>query len=202
MSVALLRDLRDLKVIVIHPPDEEGQFLVEHLKRIGCMVASLWPVPAALPPMVEVVFLTIEDESRPEIERLLKSMPQPRPTILTIVSYENPATLQIVLESGALAVVERPIKPFGLLTSLAIARSVWLERQVMAKELRKLRRKVQGDQKLAKAKAILMAAKRFSEDEAHQYIRQLAMSKRLPMEEIASAIINAEDLLHLPRKGA
>lgn len=201
MSIALLRDLRDLKVLVIHPLDEEGLFLVDHLRRIGCMVTSIWPVPPELPPSVEVVFLSIEDESRPGIEKLLKSMAQPRPTMLAIVSYENPATLQIVLECGALAVVERPIKPFGLLTNLAIARSVWIERQALVKDLRKFKRKVLGDQRLTRAKAILMVSKGLNEKDAYQYIRQQAMTKRLPMEEIANFIINAEELLNLPQKG-
>lgn len=202
MSVALLRGLRGLKVLVIHPADEEGLFLVDHLRRIGCMVTSTWPVPTELPAAVEVMFLAIEDESRPAIERLLKSMGQPRPTMVAIVSYENPSTLQMVLESGALAVVERPVKPFGLLTNLAIARSLWLERQNLVKDLRKLKRKVQSDQKMAKAKAILMAAKNLKEEEAYQYIRRQAMSKRLSMEDIAGSIINAEDLLNLSPKGA
>ncbi len=195
MSISLLRDLRDLKVLVLHPPDEPGLRFIDHLRRIGCMVTSLWPVPAELPHGVEVVFLTIEDEQRPAIEQFLKSMPHPKPTLLVIVSYENPATLQLMLESGALAVIDRPVKPFGVLANLAIARSVWLEQQENLKELRKLKRKAAGDRKLVRAKTILMASKGLTEDQAHQYIRQQAMTKRLSMEDIANAIIHAEDLL-------
>jgi len=39
------------------------------------------------------------------------------------------STLQLVLEAGAVAVIERPIRPFGLLTNLTIARSIWLEKR-------------------------------------------------------------------------
>jgi AmiR/NasT family two-component response regulator len=106
---------------VIHPPDSDGELLVDHLSRIGCMVSCLWPVPDGLPLGTDVLFLSIDDEARPETERLLKSIRRPAPTILAIVSYENPSTLQIVLESGALAVIERPLKPFGILTNLAIS---------------------------------------------------------------------------------
>ncbi|WP_372002157.1 ANTAR domain-containing protein [Tistrella mobilis] len=200
MSVALLRDLLGLKVLVVHPPDEEGAFLVDHLRRIGCMVTTLWPVPAELPANAEVVLLTIAVEYRAEIERLLKAMGPVPPTIIAIVGYEDPGTLQIVLESGAFAVLEKPLKPFGLLTNLAIARSLWLERQRLLKEARKLRRKMVGEQTLARAKAILMASKSLSENEAHQFIRRQAMARRAPMEEIAAAIVKTEDLLTLPRK--
>ncbi|WP_209856950.1 ANTAR domain-containing response regulator [Rhizobium herbae] len=200
MSFALLRDLRDLKVLVIHPRTSEGEFLVDHLRRIGCTVSYLWPVPPELPHGTDVVFLAMEDEARPEIERLLKSFPNPAPTMLAIVGYENPSTLQIVLESGALAIVERPIKPFGLLTNLAIARNLWLERQKLVKEARKYKRKVLGDQKLARAKAILMAKRGTSENEAYREMREQAMARRVPIDEIANSIISAEQLLRPPQK--
>jgi len=50
----------------------------------------------------------------------LKSDDGHRPTLLAVVSYEDPSTLQLVLEAGAVAVIERPIRPFGLLTNLTI----------------------------------------------------------------------------------
>lgn len=200
MSIALLKDLRNLKVIVIHPLDDDGDRLVEHLRRIGCMANLVWPVPTHLPDNCDVVFLAMEDEAREEIGRLLKAMPNPEPTILAVVSYENPAMLQIVLESGALSVIERPIKPFGLLTNLAIARNLWLQRQKLQKEARKYKRKVVGDQKIARAKAILMAVHDLSEEQAYAEMRRQAMARRLPIDEIANAIINSESLLRKTQK--
>ncbi|MGL3209845.1 ANTAR domain-containing response regulator [Bradyrhizobium sp. BR 1433] len=195
MSVALLKDLRDLDVAVIHPFDADGERLVEHLRRIGCMANLLWPVPPSVPQGCDIVFLSMEDEAREEIGQLLRSMPNPPPTILAIVSYENPSMLQMVLESGALSVIERPIKPFGLLTNLAIARNLWLQRQRLLKEARKYKRKVLGDQKIARAKAILMAANNLNEEDAYAKLRQEAMAQRLPIDEIANAVINSETLL-------
>jgi AmiR/NasT family two-component response regulator len=200
VSVALLKDLRDLRVCVIHPADTDGEFLVDHLKRIGCTATSLWPVPEALPLGTDVLFLSIDDETRPETERLLKSLRNPAPTILAIVSYENPSTLQIVLESGALAVLERPLKPFGILTNLAIARNLWLRQQTLSKEARKYKRRVLGDQKVSKAKAILMTSRKMSEEEAYQEMRSRAMMQRAPIDEIAHEIIRSEDLLRAGHK--
>jgi two-component system, response regulator / RNA-binding antiterminator len=111
-------------------------------------------------------------------------------------------TLQLVLESGALAVIERPIRPFGLLTNLTIARSLWIERRDTARRIRKLERKLSGIQKIQKAKSILMEKQGLSEDEAYQTLRRQAMAKRVQMEEMATAIINANELLHSRPKGA
>ncbi|WP_448647399.1 ANTAR domain-containing response regulator [Pseudomonas mohnii] len=195
MTLKILQDLRGLKVVVIHPQDGFGVSMVNHLRRIGCMVVHVWPIPPELPQMAEIIFLTIEDEYRPDIEILLKSLPEPKPMVLALISYENPKTLQMVIECGAVGIVERPVKPFGLLGNLTLARHLWLERTAQGKELVKLKRKMAGERRLAKAKTILMATKNLTEEQAHQYIRQQAMSKRQPIEEVANMIIQAEDLL-------
>jgi two-component system, response regulator / RNA-binding antiterminator len=201
VATQILRDLRGLRVQVIHPPDAEGVGLVEHLRRIGCAVEAQWPIPEEFAVSADVVLLSIDHDSRDEIVKLLRNQGERPPTLIAVVSYENPSTLQLVLESGALAVVERPIRPFGLLTNLTIARSLWIERHEAARRVRKLERKLSGLQKIQKAKSILMEKQGLNEEEAYQTIRRQAMGKRVPMEEMAVAIINANELLHSRPKG-
>lgn len=201
MANQVLRDLRGLRVQVIHPADREGVSLVEHLHRIGCAVEAQWPIPEAYSVTADMVLLSIDHDNREQIVKLLRNQEQRQPTLIAVVSYENPSTLQLVLESGALAVVERPIRPFGLLTNLTIARSLWLERHDALRRTRKLERKLAGIQKIQKAKSILMEKQGLSEENAYQTIRSQAMTKRVPMEEMATAIINANELLHSHLKG-
>ena len=101
MAIQILRDLRGLRVLVVHPPDNERIRLVEHLRRIGCMVETQWPVPEAFGDGCDVMMLAIEHDVRAEIQRLLKSSDGLRPTLIAIVGYEDPTTLQLVLEAGA-----------------------------------------------------------------------------------------------------
>jgi AmiR/NasT family two-component response regulator len=201
VAIQVLRDLRGLRVQVIHPADGEGVSLVEHLRRIGCTVEALWPIPEELSDSVDVVLLSIDHDSRDKILKLFRGQNDRMPTLIAVVGYENPSTLQIVLESGALAVIERPIRPFGLLTNLTIARSLWMERQEAQRRLRKLERKLSGLQKIQKAKSILMEKQGLSEEDAYQTLRRQAMGKRVPMEEMALAVINANELLHSRLKG-
>ena len=185
---------------VVHPPDAERTKLVEHLRRIGCMVETQWPVPDGWAEGADIVLLAIEHDVRAEIQRLLKSDAGRRPTLIAVVSYEDPSTLQLVLEAGAVAVIERPIRPFGLLTNLTIARSLWLERRSADKRVRKLERKLAGIQRIQKAKAILMDGQGLNEADAYESIRRQAMSKRLSMDDMASAIIHANELLQYRAK--
>jgi two-component system, response regulator / RNA-binding antiterminator len=195
MGIEILRDLRGLRVDVMHPPDTEGLSLVEHLGRIGCHVATTWPLPEELEPGSDIVMLAVEHDSREPLRRLFKAHECKWPTVIGIVGYENPSILQLVLEIGAHAVIERPVRPFGLLTQLAIARSLWLQQQDAGRRAQKLERKLAGIQKIQRARSILMSREGMSEEEAYQTIRRQAMSKRIPMEDLATAIINANGLL-------
>ena len=204
MAIQILRDLRGLRVLVVHPPDNERVRLVEHLRRIGCMVETQWPVPetwsGSSAGNSDVMLLAVEHDVRADIQRLLKSTDGPRPTLIAVVGYEDPSTLQLVLEAGAVAVIERPIRPFGLLTNLTIARSIWLEKRETEKRIRKLERKLSGLQRIQKAKSILMDGQGLSEVEAYESIRRQAMAKRLSMDDMAAAIIHANELLQYRAK--
>ena len=196
MAIQILRDLRGLRVDVIHPPDSEGVSLVEHLRRIGCAVSTAWPVPETVAPAADIVLLAIDHDSREPLRRLFRGRDRIAPTLIAVVSYENPSVLQLVLEAGAHAVIERPVRPFGLLTQLAVARSLWLQQQEALRRAQKLERKLVGIQRIQRAKSILMAGHGLSEDAAYQSLRKQAMSKRISMEEMAEAIINANEVLN------
>jgi two-component system, response regulator / RNA-binding antiterminator len=202
MAIEILRDLRGLRIEVMHPPDADGVSLVEHLGRIGCITTTVWPLPEELDPASDLIVLAIEHDSREPLRRLFRNQDRRLPTVIGIVGYENPSILQLVLEIRAHAVIERPIRPFGLLTQIAMARSLWLEQQEVAIRIQKLERKLGGIQKIQRARLILMERQGLSEEEAYQTIRRQAMSKRMGMEQMATAIINAHDLLQTrPSKG-
>lgn len=195
MPTKILQDLKGLRVQVIHPPDPAGLALVEHLRRIGCSCETTWPLPDAISSSAVVVLVSIEQEHREKILRLFRPIQPSDPALLAVVSYEDPSTLQVVLECGALAVIERPIRPFGLLTNLTIARALWVERQNASKRIRKLERKLAGNNRILRAKSILMETQGLTERDAYENIRRQAMAKRVPMDDLASAIINAHELL-------
>jgi two-component system, response regulator PdtaR len=55
----LFDDLRTLRVVVIHPPGDDRNVLEEQLRRIGCLVRALWPLPSQLPADVDVIFFLV-----------------------------------------------------------------------------------------------------------------------------------------------
>ena len=190
-----LKELRMLRVAVLHPDDADGRQLTQQLQRIGCQVQAFWPPVPTLPDGIDVVFFAVQ----PEISQLDFDWihAENAPTCIAVVTYENPTIIDTVLRLGAKAVLPAPVRSFGLLSALVIARTVNSEIQGQVRRIRKLEAKLNGARFIAEAKAILMRTRNVSELQAYDLIRDQAMSKRVTTEDIAAAIVNANEILSM-----
>lgn len=193
----LLKDLRTLRVAVFHPDDADGRQLTQQLQRIGCQVQAFWPPLPALPDGIDVIFLAVRPESMDTEFEWLKG--EDVPTVIAVVTYENPTIVETVLHIGVQAVLPSPIRSFGLLSALVVARCVHRDLKSQARRLRKLEAKILGVRQIAEAKSILVRTRQITEDAAYDLIRDQAMSKRVTTEEIAAAIVNANEIMSIGR---
>lgn len=194
-----VKELRALRVAVVHPDDDDGRQLTQQLQRIGCQVQAFWPPVQTLPAAIDVAFMAV----RPDIinQRFEWTRSEDAPAIVAVVTYENPTIVDAVLEIGAKAVLPSPVRSFGLLSVLVVVREAHKESRSLERRLRKVEAKLLGLRSIADAKAILMETHNVSETKAYDMIREQAMSKRTTTEEIATAIINASAILSLGTKG-
>jgi AmiR/NasT family two-component response regulator len=188
----LIEDLRGARVLVIHPRDAEGEALIDQLKRIGCNVRGVWPPPPVIPLDVDTVFQLVESSG--ETVFPVSSNEHPL-TLVAIVDYENPTILKQLLDSNAHGVVNKPIRSFGILSSLVLARSLRGYTRRLEGKVQKLEDTLKARRDVDKAVKILVALKKISEFEAYELVRQQATQKQLTMAEIAASIINAQEML-------
>lgn len=190
-----LKELRELKIAVIHPDDADGMQLTQQLQRIGCQVQAFWPPVQVLPAGIDIAFMAV----RPDIIGLRFEWTQREdaPTVIAVVTYENPTIVDAVLALGAQAVLPSPVRSFGLLTALVLARETHKKNLFLTRRLRKVEAKLLGARHLADAKAVMMKTHDISETQAYDLIREQAMSKRTTVEEIAAMIVHASEVLSL-----
>ena len=193
-----LKELRSLKIAVIHPDDADGVQLTQQLQRIGCHVQAFWPPVQDLPAGIDIAFMAV----RPDIIGLRFEWTQREdaPTVIAVVTYENPTIVDAVLALGAQAVLPSPVRSFGLLTALVLAREVHKDNRSLTRRLHKVEVKLLGARHLTDAKAIMMNTHDVTETQAYDLIRDQAMSKRTTVEEIAAAIVHASAVLSLGAK--
>lgn len=189
----LLRNLRELRVALLHPKDGDGEMLTRQLQRIGCQVQGFWPPPTALPDTVDVVFLAVRPESPGLDLEWLKG--ERAPTLVAVIDYENPTVVDAVLVLGAQGVLTAPVRSSGILSTLVVAMARRDEQNDARKRIARLEQKLQSANQISEAKTILMRSRGIGSEEAYRIIREQAMSKRVPIEEIARAVIHADAIL-------
>ncbi len=191
----VLDSLRDLNVAVLHRRDSTGDDLLQQVHRIGCPVESHWPVPEALPDKVDLLFTEVNEESQSDLHRMLERPRRTPLTLVAIIGYENPSVLSAVQKVGAHAIVTKPVRAAGVLSAMVMARHYWADRCRFARDLDKMRARLDSLQKVNDAKFILMRHHGIDDKEAYSIIRKQAMSKRTTTIEIAQSIINADGIL-------
>ena len=122
------------------------------------------------------------------------------PPVIVVVNYENPTLVESVLRMNACGIIASPVKSFGLLSAIVVARHQFERDRDRVKYIAKLEQRLAGMRKVAKAKTILMQTRSVNEDDAYKLIREQAMAKRVTTEEIADAIIKANDILSFDGK--
>lgn len=193
---SLLRTLRETKVLVIHPPDRDGEELVRQLRRIGCEVRSTWPQPARIEASVDVVFLLLE---RTQPVAIVEPDAPPPFALVAIVDYEDPSILDRMIDAHARGVVAKPIRPFGVLATLVTARAANRYEHRLTQKLRKLEENLRSRREIEKGIRILMAVQGLSEDAAYRLMQQRAMELRQSVAAVAVSILQAHSLFAEPK---
>lgn len=194
MSINLLRDIRSFRVVVIHPQDAEAEELLRQLHRIGCQARSEWPPPKDRPSGVDLIFLDMTQLLSGQ-GRLAWSTADDGPPIVAVLDYESPTVLKALVDYGVRGFVSKPIRAFGLLTTMFMAHRAAEGERGMRKRLQKVEQRLDGIKKVSKAKAILIEQRRITEEEAYRFIRERAMARRTTIEAVAAAIIDASEML-------
>ncbi len=187
----LFDELRGIEVAVVHPAGPDCNVLVDQLKRIGCKVSPLWPCPAALPPQIAVVFLFISSEHAGSRWSAADSSA----AVIALVDYESPTVLKGLLEVNAHAVISKPFRSTGVLSTLVLARSVHGYEQRLLNKVSKLEETLRSRRVIERAVKLLAERRSVSDVEAYDHIRRQATNKRVSIVEVASMIINASDVL-------
>nr|WP_306268900.1 ANTAR domain-containing protein [Pararhizobium sp. IMCC3301] len=192
---SFINSLRDLNVGVMHPRDKPAEELLRQIHRIGCPFEAIWPIPSSLPKGIDVLFVDVDATSPSEIKPLFLRSKDNLPAIIAIIEYENPSVLQGLFEIGAHAVITKPVRAAGVMSSILMARRYWSESRKFEKDIVKLKSKLENVQKVNEAKSILMRHHGLNDKEAYAIIRKQAMAKRATTLEIAQSIINADGIL-------
>jgi len=188
----LLRRLRRKRVLVIHPDDSERKMFLEHLKRIGCQVESIWPAPSALPDHIDVVlFLINRIHDKGALAWMAASETIAK---IAIITFETPEILTELERLNVHGVLSKPIRIFGVLAALTTAVSLAQHEARLRHRIKSLDETLKARRKVEKAVAILSKNRGISEQEAYKKLRDRSMESQTSISVIANAVISADEV--------
>lgn len=190
----IIERLRALKVLVLHPRDGDAEELLQQLNRIGCRAQAIWPPPRNLTDKADLTFIEVREKPHDSINSYLM-FAEDRPTLIGMAGYESPSVLQNLIDLQVDSVLAKPVRPYGVLSSIVVARRNWQQSKRHEKLIEKLKNKVENSHKMNEAKIILMQIHDLSEDQAYKAIRHQAMASRKTIAEVAQMIIDSNTLL-------
>ena len=188
----LLRRLRRMRVLVIHPDDAERKMFLAHLKRIGCQVESIWPAPENLPDHVDVVLFVLTKLSNKGTLSWMASVD--RIARIAIISFETPEVLSELQRLNVHGVLSKPIRIFGVLAALTTALGVAQHEARLKRRIKSLDDTLRARRKIEQAVSILSETKGISEEEAYKRLRVKSQNSQRSIPEIAEAIIASSDI--------
>jgi len=192
----LIRNVRKLRILLLHPGDREGEDLLEHLNRIGCQVSISWPPPSGVPAGTDVVMIAVRAIVEGDVD-FIWDTEKPPASLIAVVDYENPLIVERVLRLGAQAVIGLPLQPLGILTNLLLSATNFEHDRKLRMRVERLTSKLKANRDIATATSIIMQTHGLSERDAYELLRSQSMSRRTTIEGTAAAIIQASDLLRM-----
>lgn len=114
--------------------------------------------------------------------------------VLLLTAYSSRELVAQARDAGVLGYLIKPVRDAELMPLIEVTMARWSEQSSRKKELGQLRLRIESRKQIERAKGHLMDSQGLSEAEAFRKIQQLAMNSRKTMQEVAQAILLAQQI--------
>jgi AmiR/NasT family two-component response regulator len=181
-----------LRIIVIHPRDQDGEFLLRNLQRLRCRVDLLWPPPDRIEAGADITFCLLQADTYALCCELMHTR---QSAIAGIVDPGNPRAPQLLAAAGPQVVLTKPFDATAILTNAVVAYKNFRYEKRLLSKIAKLEETLRSIRTVERAKLILMQARKIDETEAYAFLRDQAMKKRLSIGRVAAVVVESGNIL-------
>jgi AmiR/NasT family two-component response regulator len=185
-------DFHQLRIIVIHPRDQDGEFLLRNLQRLRCRVDLRWPPPDKIEAGADITFCLLQTDTYALCCELMHTR---QSAIAGIVDPANPHTPQLLAAAGSQVVLTKPFDATAILTNTIVAYKNFKYEKRLLSKIAKLEETLKSIRTVERAKLILMQARKVDESEAYAFLRDQAMKKRLSIGRVAALVMESGNIL-------
>ena len=193
---------------VIHDEGDEAlhaQAERARVLRIGLLEAG-YDIIASLPPDMylperiaqlqpDMIIVDAESDARDVLEHVVIATRDERRPIVMFTEDQDPESMEAAVEAGVSAYIVAGLQSERIKPVLQVALAQFKREQKLLDELSDTKSKLAERKVIERAKGLLMERQHFTEEQAYQKLRSMAMSKNLKLSEVAQRILDVEDLL-------
>lgn len=187
-----------LKVLVIDELDAD-LLLEQSLKQHGYQVATLklqalnlLEVVQSLQP--DAVVLNLYSPNERVLQMMLELNQHYSVPVIMFAEDQQTETINKVIKTGVSAYIVDGLEPRRIKAIIEVAIARFKEQQALKDELKKTKTQLEERKLVDRAKAILIKAQNYSEDQAYHALRKLAMDRKVSIGEMAKNVIAMADL--------
>lgn len=191
---------QEMRVLLVDETFERAAMLKQALQAAGWRIAAHVSSSADLPGLVaalqpDVIILDNESPDRDTLEHLcVLGRDLPRPVVM--FTHDNDSEkMRAAIRAGVSAYVVGAVQQERLNSIMEVAIARFEAFQVMRRNLEKAETQLADRKDIDRAKGILMRQRGWSEDEAYQALRKMAMDKGIKLGDLARQLVAMAELL-------
>jgi len=206
--------MRNLRIVVVntiidhadetdtalHEQAERGKALRIGLLEAGYNIIASLPADLYLPERIaqlqpDMIIIDAESDARDVLEHIVITTRDERRPIVMFTEDDTTSTMEAAMEAGVTAYIVAGLQSERIKPVLDVALARFRQEQKLLTELSDTKLKLAERKLVERAKGVLMARHKLSEEHAYQKLRSMAMNKNLKLSEIAQRLLDVEDLL-------
>ena len=184
----------------LHEQAERGKALRIGLLEAGYNIIASLPADLYLPERIaqlqpDMIIIDAESDARDVLEHIVITTRDERRPIVMFTEDDTTSTMEAAMEAGVTAYIVAGLQSERIKPVLDVALARFRQEQKLLTELSDTKLKLAERKVVERAKGVLMAKHKLSEEQAYQKLRSMAMNKNLKLSEIAQRLLDVEDLL-------
>lgn len=189
-----------LRILLVDETIERAVLLKHALMAAGYRIAAHVSSTADLPGLVseikpDVIILDVDSPDRDTLEHLcVISQDQPRPIVMFTHDGDGDK-IRAAIRAGVSSYVVGGLTGERLRPIMDVAIARFQEFQSMRRDLAKAEGQLADRKDIDRAKGILMKQRGWSEEEAYQALRKMAMDKGIKLADVATQVLAVSELL-------
>ena len=189
-----------LRVLLVDARADRARDLARALEHAGCQVVAqlvgavdLHETLRAVQP--DLVIVDMDSPDRDTLEDMQRiTSEQPRPIVM-FVDESDSESIRSAVRAGVAGYVVKGASPERIRPVLEVAVARFEQFQALKSELTRAQSDLAERKIVEKAKGILMAKRGWSEEEAFQMLRKMAMNQGMRLVEVARHVISAAEVI-------